>query len=350
MSIMLTQKNKLMSNKNIHVIRFLGTYCWVLSSAFLMIESVNASSEFSASLTTSAMFDSEVGVDEIDTITGKSDTAYTLQPKIKGRVINDNVSVSGSYSYKMTDYSMFDEFNLSAHSASLTPKIKINDMDYSLRLDYVKTQLDGDKFLDLTLANFSIQKIFNMRTAIRLSVGQGDKVFHIDNERNAKTYSLGLDTYRFSRNAESYVAASINYSQDNAYIDEHSYQQSTMNIYGAYTFSESAITLKTGFEYYQRPYDGTTEVASQYISEDNESPFSNVTGNGNNGSNESNENYIYAEQRKDNKYKIYAALESALYKNILLDVNISLSHTESNIAVYDQTEYGAIVGLTYTLK
>lgn len=343
MSVRLIQKNKLIGDKYTRLIRFLGVYSWALSSNFIMVESVSASSEFSASLATSVIFDSQVGVDEIDAVTENSDTAYTLQPKIKGRVANNNLSLSGSYSYKVTDYSMFDEFNLSAHSVSLTPKIKIHDIDYSMRLDHVKTQLDGNKFLDLTLANLSMQKIFDMRTAIRLSIGQGDKKFHIDNNRNANVYSLGVDAYRFSRNAKSYIAASINYSQDNAYVDKHSYQQSTINIYGAHTLTGSFVKLKAGFEYYQRPYDEATEVVSQNITEDNGSPFSNVTEN-------NDEDYSYAEQRQDNKYKIYVALESTLYEHISLDLNISLSHTDSNVTVYDQTEYGAVVGLTYTFK
>lgn len=215
----------------------------------------------SGSLEAGAEYNSNVSVSEIESATGESDRAATVDAGLDANwQATDRLSVDAGYSYSAQRYQDFDAFDLDMH-------LLYGDVSYDLDLFSVGTNyyfadanLGGDDFLTLKQYSFYAGKLFNDQWFLRGALNFADKSFDDLPQRDADSEGVSVDAFWFFNEGRSNLVAGYSYDDEDARVRAFSYDADTLRLRYNHRFNMLGknAQFQGGTRWQDRNYKGIT--------------------------------------------------------------------------------------------
>lgn len=243
----------------------------LLLSATLLISSVTFAADnkpnFAFDASVGYLSDSNVGVADLDTNSGSSDTATSYDFAIKASVHLSQRFVSRfGYDYRDTAYQNLDQFDLGLHHlfAELTWKPSL--LDASMNAETFKAMLDGDDYLDLAQITPSISRLIEKRVFLRGAFTHADKHFAGIPGRDASNVTWRADVYMLIDNMDRYISVGYQSGREDADDEAYDYRSRrwSMNYSQTFAFVSRDMKLKAGLNYEGRRYAVEDEAIGGY--------------------------------------------------------------------------------------
>ncbi len=168
--------------------------------------------------------DSNVGIADIDSNSGSSDTARTLEAGISSRIpLTDALQLRLGYDYSDTTYSELSEFDLGLHHGIAELGLDTAGFVTALTVDRYVAYLDGDEYLGITQVTPNVSKLFGNSLYLRVAYTDATKEYDTLTSRDANNESLRLDAYWLIDGMNRYVALGLQSGEENALDDELDY-------------------------------------------------------------------------------------------------------------------------------
>lgn len=205
--------------------------------------------------------DSNVGIAEIDSNSGTSDTARTLEAGISSRIpLADALNLRLGYDYADTAYSELSEFDLGLHHGVVELSIDTAGFVPALGVDRYVAYLDDDLYLGITQVTPSVSKLFGDWLYLRGAYTTASKEYDTLTNRDADNESLRLDAYWLLDGMNRYIALGVQSSDENAVDDELDYGSVTSMLTLGQTLSgwRLPVEFKAQVKLENRDYDNVT--------------------------------------------------------------------------------------------
>lgn len=276
--------------------------------------------DFGLDVETGYYHDSNVGIVDIDSISGSADSAVKIGAGVDASLpFGQHATLRLGYDYDSTSYQTLDTFDLGLHHAMAELGFNRFGFDSALTADRFVASLDGDEYLTLTQLSPSVSKLFGNRVYARLAYTSATKDYATLTTRNADSESLRADVYWLLDGMNRYVAVGLQSSAEDALDDELDYDGLRTMLTLGQTLDVSSMTLKLKGEL-------------RYESRD----YLNVTGS-------------IGEARRDERLR--AAVIAAVPLGEHFEVRAEVEHTqnESNLdsATLDRMAYGLTLSASF---
>lgn len=215
----------------------------------------------SGSVELGAEHNSNVSVSELESATGESDVAATLDAGFDASwQATERLSVDAGYSYSGRRYDEFDAFDLDLH-------LLYGDLSYDFDLFslgtnyyYADARLGGDDFLTLKQYSVYAGKLFADQWYLRGALNFADKSFNNFAARDADSEGVSLDAFWFFNQGRSTLVFGYAFDDEDARVNAFSYRANTMRV--RYTNRFNVIgkdaQLQLGVRVQDRDYRGIT--------------------------------------------------------------------------------------------
>lgn len=288
------------------------------STAATHAEERKASTEFNFGAGFS--HDSNVGIADIDSNSGTSDTARTLEAGISSRIpFAGGLNLRVGYDYADTAYSEQSEFDLGLHHGVAELGVDAGGFVTAVTIDRFVAYLDGDEYLDITQVSPNVSKLFGSTLYLRAAYTDAIKTYDALTDRNADAESLRLDAYWLFDGMNRYIAIGLQTGEEDAADDELDYDSFMSMLTLGQTFSalRLPVEFKAKVKLENRDYRNVTESIQQ--------------------------------ARRDDRLRASLSATIPLSDYFELQGSIERSNTESNLdqADLDKTVYGLSISASF---
>ncbi|WP_223669835.1 hypothetical protein [Kangiella shandongensis] len=171
-----------------------------------------------------AVYNSELVVDEIDQRSSSGDMARYLSLDLGGDwVIEDRFNIKAGYNVSDTDYQDSDDFDLTIHRFYGDVSYDFSAVTVGASQHEIDAKLAGDSFLDMSRGSFYLSKLFNNSIFVRAETIRIDKSFDTLPQRDATNDALGVDSYFFYNQGNSFFSLGYSAEEERAASPEFSY-------------------------------------------------------------------------------------------------------------------------------
>jgi hypothetical protein len=161
--------------------------------------------------------DSNVNVQELDTVAEASDVARLLNARLNGRwQATDKLTLKAGFSHAGKDYRQFKDFSQTVNTLSGDIAYDFYGTDVGTSIYQAKADLASDPFLELNQRSLYAGKLFNQRIYVRAAYNWREKSFVDAIGRNADSTGADADVFFFFNNANSFLSVGLSQEQENA--------------------------------------------------------------------------------------------------------------------------------------
>ena len=231
---------------------------WCSGSAPAEERGVSTEVEFGAEFN----HDSNVGIADIDSSSGASDTAWTLDAGISSKIpLRDSLSLRLGYDYSDTAYSELSEFDLGLHHGVAELGFRIAGFAPALTVDRYVAYLDGDEYLAITQMTPNVSRLFGDALYLRAAYADAEKEFDVLSNRDADNESLRVDAYWLIDGMDRYIAVGLQAGREEAVDDELDYESvmSMLTVGQSLSVIRLPIEFKAQLKLENRDYQNVTE-------------------------------------------------------------------------------------------
>lgn len=180
--------------------------------------------DFSGEAATGIEYDSNVNVLDLDTTTGRGDTALLIDLGVGADItLTESTALKLGYDWSQTRYRDLSDFDLDIHHVSAALKYDAGPFNAGLGLHHVDAQLGGDDFLTLRRFSPSVAKLFGERLYLRGAYVRTGKEHQADTGRSAVNHGFSADAFLFLDGAGRYVAFGWLTADEDAGNDDYDY-------------------------------------------------------------------------------------------------------------------------------
>ncbi len=209
----------------------------------------------------SGIYDSNVGVDQIDVLVREGDTKL----KFKSTLGYENpFAEDGEFNvkYKVSQslYSDFTQYNIQSHTLSSGIKNKFAGVTLAANYSFVHTRLGGNSFLDMNIFSPSASGFIAKNVYVRAGYNYYDKDFKASDDRDAGNHNFTLDGYYFFNNSKSFFSVGVSYEDEDALADEFDLKGYTLrsSLQMPVNIVRDGGKVKLSYAYRDRDYDNIT--------------------------------------------------------------------------------------------
>ena len=206
--------------------------------------------------------DSNVGIADIDSNSGTSDTARTLEAGLSSKIpLSNALNLRLGYDYSDTAYSELSEYDLGLHHGVVELGFDTAGWVTALTVDRYVAFLDGDEYLGITQVSPNLSKLFGNVLYLRLAYTDASKEYDTLTNRDADNESLRVDAYWLIDGMDRYVAVGLQSGEENAVDDELDYDSFMSMLTLGQTLSALPlpVELKAQLKLENRDYRNVTE-------------------------------------------------------------------------------------------
>ena len=220
-------------------------------------------------------YSSNVAVSDLDTNTGESDWAGTINLLAEAQLIPmDKLTLRLGYDFTQTLHNEFDQFDLTIHRPYAEIAYDFDLVTLGVLGNYAAASLDGDEYLTYTQISPYLSKQFGNEFFLRVAYARTEKTFENQPappplpappnlfDRDATADSVQVDGYIFLDGVKRYVVLGAKAAEEDADSDAFDYSSGTGRIRFVQRFDAMGreVTLRLGAEYEQRDYDSTLSL------------------------------------------------------------------------------------------
>lgn len=264
--------------------------------------------------------DSNVGIADIDSNSGSSDTARKLQAGISSRIpMGDALKLRFGYDYSGTAYSELSEFDLGLHHGVAELGFDSAGFVTALTVDRYVAYLDGDEYLGITQVTPNVSKLFGNSLYLRGAYTDASKEYDVLTNRDADNESVRLDAYWLIDGMDRYIAIGLQSGEEDAVDNELDYH----SFISMLTLGQTVSALRVPVEF-----------KAQVKLEDRD--YRNVTES-------------IQEVRRDQRLRASLTATIPLSDHFELEGAIERSNTESNLESADVSKmvFGLSISATF---
>ncbi|HDZ07802.1 surface lipoprotein assembly modifier [Pseudohongiella sp.] len=270
----------------------------------------------SGSLEAGAEYNSNVSVSELESATGESDTAGTLDAAVDANwQATDRLSVDTGYSFSGERYQDFDSFDLDLHLLYGDVSYELDAFSLGSNYYYADANLGGDDFLILKQYSLYAGKLFADQWFLRGALNFADKSFDDFAQRDADSEGLSLDAFWFFNQGRSNLVLGYAFDEEQARDTAFSYDAETLRL--RYTHRLDLLgndtELRLGTRWQDRSYQSVTPALGA--------------------------------RRDDRQHITDARLEMSLTEQLAVAAQLERGDYQSNLGSADYTENRASVSL-----
>jgi len=215
----------------------------------------------SGSLATGVEYNSNVSVAELESASGQSDIAATVDAGLDmSWQATGQLTVSGGYSFSSQSYQDFDNFDLDMHMLYADISQDFERFSVGANHYYADAKLGGDDFLILNQSSVYVGRLINEQWFVRGALNISDKSFSGFAARDADTSGLSLDAFWFFNQGRSSLVLGYAYDDEDTRSQAFAYEADTLRIRYSNSFMLLGLEsdLQLGLRTQQRDYKGIT--------------------------------------------------------------------------------------------
>lgn len=185
-----------------------------LTGSFVYAQDSSEPFSISGSLEAGTEYNSNVSVSELESASGESDMAATIDAALDMNwKPSERLSVDAGYSLTSRQYDDFDAFDLDMHLLYGDVSYDFDQFTLGANYYFADAELGGDDFLTLKQQSLYAGKLLNDRLYLRGAFNFADKDFDNFSARNADSEGVSVDAFWFFNQGQSTVV--VGYAFDN---------------------------------------------------------------------------------------------------------------------------------------
>jgi hypothetical protein len=165
-------------------------------------------------------YDSNVTVSEVDSSSGESDYAWTVDLGVGlNQSLGERTDLSLNYDFSQSSYDEFSFVDRQTHILGSNLSLDLKRTKGGLSAYYVRSLLDGERFLDYLRLSPSLSGFVSKRWFARGAYVFSERTLEDREDRNADTHAVEGDLYYFHRGLRSYFNIGYRYRDEDAVFD-----------------------------------------------------------------------------------------------------------------------------------
>lgn len=217
--------------------------------------------EVSGSVALGAEYNSNLSVTELESSSGQSDVAGTLEANANvSWQPNDRFTAEGGYSYSGSRYQDIDSYDLDLNLLFADISYDFTAVTLGTNYYFADADLGSDSFLTLNQYSLYAGKLFGNEWYLRGALNFTDKDFDIFNGRDADNEGYSAELYRFFNDGRTSVSAGYTYEEEDTRDPAFLYSADTLRLRLSHRFSVAShdARLQMGYRFQDRNYDYAT--------------------------------------------------------------------------------------------
>lgn len=234
-------------------------------------ETLDFNRTWSAKVGAGREYDSNVTVSEVDSSSGESDYAWTMDLGVGvNQSLGEKTDLSLNYDFSQ---SLYDEFSLvdrQTHIVGANLSTDLTRTKAGLSAYYISSRLDGDPFLEYLRLSPSLSGFISKRWFARSAYVYAERSIDGRSDRDANTHSLEGDLYYFHRGLRSYFNIGYRYRDEDTVLDALDFRSHGIKIRYIRRFAIGSTQAKgeVSWRYEERRYLSPDPVISTERSDD----------------------------------------------------------------------------------
>jgi len=229
-------------------------------------------SPFDLEVTAGATYDSNVSINEIDSETAQSDTAFNLAGRIVyAHHLNKRTKINLRGSWSQRSYNDFSQYDLLTNLFSAQLQHDFGGYKLAAGLRHIATDLDSQDFLNFDQAALTLSSRLSKTIFIRSEYTYTDKQFKQSASRDTDEYSIGTDLYYFLDGSRQYWSFGYKYQDENT-VNEPQFSRQIHSLKTKYHKKFQLFSRDTKFSlkgrYQIRNYDAITPSIGEVRDDD----------------------------------------------------------------------------------
>jgi len=213
------------------------------------------------SVSTGIEYDDNVTVSLQDLATGLDDFAYIFEFSGTYKFLeNKKVEIEAGYDFYQSLYESLFEFDLQSHIFSLTSTYKFKEFDFDVNMNYNRSTLGGEDFLETYSIGPQIGKFLTEQWFALLGYTYEDTQFFTDSSRDAKNHGVGMDHFIFYDKGKSYVLFSYRFENKITRGPEFTYvgHYGTAGLRTPLPFLDKKGSINLAYRFFHKDYKNQT--------------------------------------------------------------------------------------------
>ncbi len=217
--------------------------------------------EISGAVAVGAEHNNNLSVAELESASGSSDTAATVDANIDlNWEPDERTAFATGYSFSGSRYQDIDSYDLDLHLLYADLSHDFDLVTLGANYYFADADLGGDSFLALNQYSFYAGKLFNDQWYLRGALNFTDKEFDAFSTRDADNDGFGVDLYRFFNEGRSNVVLGYVYEEEDTRSPFFRYSADTLRLRlnHRFTLADHESRLQLGYRWQDRAYDVAT--------------------------------------------------------------------------------------------
>lgn len=217
--------------------------------------------DFSGAVAAGAEYNDNLSVAELESASGRSDIAATVEANIDvSWQPNERFVAASGYSYSASRYQDIDSYDLDMHLLYADLSYDFDIVTLGSNYYYADAALGGDSFLALNQYSLYAGKLFGSQWYLRGALNFTNKEFDVFDTRDADNDGFGADVYRFFNEGRSNVTLGYTYEDEDTRDPSFDYKADTLRLRlnHRFTLAEKDSRLQLGYRWQNRDYGSIT--------------------------------------------------------------------------------------------
>lgn len=217
--------------------------------------------ELTGSLGVGAEHNNNLSVAQLESASGQSDTALTLDGSVNLLwQASSKLTVESGYSYTMSRYQDIDSFDLDMHLLFADAAYDFGQFTLGGNYYFATADLGGDGFLDLDQYSLYAGKLFGESWYLRGAANFVQKDFDVFDARDADTDGFSADVYHFFNAGKSSVSLGYAFEEEDTRGPSFIYDANTLRLRlnHGFTLASREAKFQLGYRLQDRDYANAT--------------------------------------------------------------------------------------------
>ncbi len=217
--------------------------------------------EISGAVAVGAERNSNLSVAELESASGTSDTAATVDANIDlNWQVDASTAFATGYSYSGSRYQDIDAYDLDLHLVYADLSHDFALLTLGANTYFADAKLGGDSFLEMNQYSLYAGKLFGDEWYLRGALNFAEKEFDVFDTRDADNDGFGVDLYRFFNAGRSNVVLGYVYEEEDTRGPSFRYSADTLRLRlnHRFTLAERESRLQLGYRWQDRAYANIT--------------------------------------------------------------------------------------------
>lgn len=216
---------------------------------------------FSGSVAAGAEYNSNLSVSQLESSSGQSDVAATLDVTADlSWHPTSRFTFDSGYSFTGSRYDDIDTYDLDMHLLYGDASYDFGVVTIGANAYYANADLGGDSFLELNQYSLYAGKLFGQNWYVRGALNQSDKEFDLFSGRDADNDGVSAELYRFFNAGRSNVVLSYAIEDEHTRDTPFRHSADTIRLRLNHRFSLAGrdSRMQLGYRFQDREYDYNT--------------------------------------------------------------------------------------------